>query len=151
VNKRLLRKIHQLTGGGLQMDFGDMHVYDWTNKRGKKENCEKGAFTISFFNSGWRFLRDEKILFACNDYFEDVETLRKFIKQEIENAVDILLIEKKNKYDYKLYFSKNIILETFELSEGRNDPPLYLTDKEAKVVLDINLLCDYKESVPEPF
>jgi hypothetical protein len=130
------------------MDFGNMQIYEWTNKRGKKASCEKGTFTISFFNSGWRFLRDGKILFARNDYFEDNKKLREMVKEEVENVVDILFIEKLNKYDYRLYFSKNIILETFELSEGRDDPPLYLTDKEAKAVLDINLLCDYKDLMP---
>jgi hypothetical protein len=145
VNKCLLRKIHQLTGGGLQMDFGDICMYEWINKRGKKTNFEKGTFTISFFNSGWRFLRDEKILFASRDYFEDVEELKEIVEREIENTVDILLIERKNKYDYQLFFSRNIVLETFELIEGGDHPPLYLTDKEDKKVLDINLLCDYKE------
>jgi hypothetical protein len=147
MNKCLLRKIHQLTSGGIQMEFGDMGIYEWTNTRGKRATYEKGTFTISFFHSGWRFIRNEEIIFACNDYFEDNDELRKIVEQKIVNAVDILLIEKMNKYDYRLHFSKGIILETFELSEGRDSPPLYLTNKENKEVSDINLLCDYKEIV----
>jgi hypothetical protein len=145
MNKCLLRKIHQLTSGGLQMEFGDMGIYEWTNTRGKRAAYVKGTFTISFFNSGWRFICNEEIIFACNDYFEDNDELRKIVEQKIVNTVDILLIEKRNRYDYKLFFTRNIILETFELSEGRDGPPLYLTDKENKVVLNINLLCNYKE------
>jgi hypothetical protein len=145
VNKSLLRKVHQLTGGGLQMEFGDMHTHEWINKRGKKGSREKGIFTIHFFHSGWRFLCDGKILFGNRDYFEDNEKLYKIAEQKMENVIDILLIKKINKYDYRLYFSEDIILETFELAEGENDPPIYLTDNEDKKVLDINLLCDYKE------
>jgi hypothetical protein len=147
MNKSLLRKVHQLVGSGLQMDFGDIYTFEWTNKRGKNASCEKGTFTINFFNSGWRFLRDGKIIFGCNDYFENNERLSKIAIQEMENTIEILLIEKKSKYDYGLYFSQNIILETFELREDEDgvDPPLYLTDKENKEVLDINLLCNYKE------
>jgi hypothetical protein len=70
--------------------------------------------------------------------------LRKIAEQEIEKIFHISLIERKNKYDYKLYFSDNIMLETFELSEGRDYPPLYLTDGKDNEVLDIGLLCDFR-------
>jgi hypothetical protein len=130
------------------MEFGDIHTYEWINKRCIKGSREKGTFTISFFHSGWRFLRSGKIFFGNSDYFEDNERLYKIAEQEMENVIDILLIEKMNKYDYRLHFSENIILETFELVEDGDDPPLYLTDKENKAVLDINLLCDYMEAHP---
>jgi hypothetical protein len=147
VNKSLLRKVHQLVGGGLQMDFGDMHIYEWTNKRGRNASCSKGTFTINFFNSSWRFLRDGKIIFGRNDYFENNENLSKIVSEEMENVINVSFIEKRNKYDYRLYFSNNITLETFEAGERTDDidSPLYMTDKENKKILDINLLCNYKE------
>jgi hypothetical protein len=141
MNDHLLIELDQNMDGSLRMHFGEMHEYEWIGKSGKHIS-EKGIYTIYFFDRGWRFLKVNEIFLGYEDHFVDPE-LTKLAEETIENVISIISIERLNKHDYRVFFSNNIILETFGLSSNRVHDSLYLTDKNNKGIDDINLFCTY--------
>jgi hypothetical protein len=144
VDDHLLIELVQNMDGSLQMHFGEMHEYEWIGKSGK-HIAETGTYTIYFFESGWRFLKDNEIFLGYKDYFIDDPELTKLVEETLENVISIISVERLDKHDYRVFFSNNIILETFALKTNIVYAPLYLTDKNNKGIDDINLFCTYHE------
>lgn len=139
--------------GDLEFHFGELLSQSYYDKKGKEAKDIRGEYEMFFFESSWRIFKNKKPLLSQKDHFYTVhydfygaDYIKEIIDRELI-GIKLLRLEQYNLNDHILYFTNDIVAETFHeqisFDGTLKDNEFYLTDRNGKEITDIENYCAF--------